>query len=139
MMYPARHALVSGLVTAAAALLAGVSPPMFGVWIAAGTAAGTLIDVDHVLLAMLVRGRWKAGLSWFQRPFQAMLQPDALLSDVQYPGLARHRMVTHVAVFAVLVAGTRLHALFVPAAVGLGAHVAVDLVLDLRHGNYLTG
>ncbi|MDY6771593.1 MAG: hypothetical protein SV186_06610 [Candidatus Nanohaloarchaea archaeon] len=135
-MYPRDHAILSAAVTAGSAAFLGLVPGQILLWTVMGTVAGVFIDVDHVFLSMLVTGEWDEGLAWLRAPHKAFMEPDRLLRDIEYPALVRHRILTHFLALAVLLAGTKLHVLFYPAAIGLAVHIAVDIVVDIWNGAY---
>lgn len=135
-MYPRHHAIVAAAVTAVAAVASGVTGFAFLAWVAVGTIAGVFIDVDHVVLSMLVHGRWREGYRWLRQPRHALLSPDALLEDIDYPKLVHHRILSHMLVFAGLVLLVPFNDLIRPAVIGLGAHILADMVWDIRHETY---
>lgn len=93
-MWPKQHGLVSAVFVCCYSLLFASSVVQGGIWIIAGTLAGVLIDTDHVILGIVVKKRYDA-VSWFKKPLEAMLNPGALLDDIEYPRLIYHRTVTH--------------------------------------------
>jgi hypothetical protein len=135
-MYPRHHAIIAAAVTAMAAVASGVTGLAFVAWVTIGTVAGVFIDIDHVVLSMLVHGRWKEGYKWLRQPRHALLSPDALLEDIDYPKLVHHRILSHMIIFAVLVAVVPLHDLVRPAVIGLGAHILSDIAWDLWNQTY---
>jgi len=135
-MYPRHHAITAAAVTAMAAVSSDVTGIMFLVWVGIGTIAGVFIDIDHVVLSMVVHGRWREGYKWLRQPRHALLSPDALLEDIDYPMLVHHRILSHMVIFAVLVSLIPLHTLFRPAVIGLGAHILSDIAWDLWNKTY---
>lgn len=135
-MYPKHHAAVSGMATVLYAAWMQAEPVQMALWAVIGITAGVMIDVDHVLLGMLVDGRVAEGLSWFRQPVTAVTRPDALLADMEYDTMVYHRLLSHTVVLTVLVALIRFHSLFIPAAVGLAAHIAADVVWDVKQRSY---
>ncbi len=133
-MRPDEHAVISGFVVFIAAQLAGFDTPDVLLWTVAGTAAGVLIDVDHALLSMVVKGRVREGLYWFRHPVKAMTDPDAFLADMEYPALVYHRMATHLAILVVIILLTGIHPLVIPVMIGVAAHVVADIVWDVHTG-----
>lgn len=135
-MYPKQHALVSGAAVLAYSLFLNLPPTEIAVWVGIGMFTGVLIDVDHVLLSMVVAGRYEQGLSWFQRPMRAVLDPEALLEDMEYDRLLYHRLLSHLFVFVILVSLISVHRLFISAAAGLAVHIASDILWDMKQGSY---
>lgn len=135
-MYPRQHAVVSGAATLLYAVITSVSPVEIVLWTIIGVIAGVLIDVDHVILSMLVAHRVEEGISWFKRPVQAITSPDDLLEDMEYESLVFHRMISHGLVLVILIVLTRVHVLFLPAVIGLTAHILADILWDLKQGSY---
>ncbi len=138
-MYPREHALFSGAVVAAASTLAEIPTPEAFLWIGVGILTGVFIDVDHLFLAALIGGKREEALKWFRNPVGAVLKPRELMDDIRYSGrwIYVHRMVSHISVLVILILLMPFHDLFIPAAVGLAAHIAADVVWDLYHGNYV--
>ncbi len=135
-MYPRDHAIIAAAVTAIVAVISGVTGTGFIVWVTIGTIAGVVIDVDHVVLSMFVHGRWREGFKWLGQPRHALLSPDALLEDIDYPKLVHHRILSHMVIFAALVVLVPVHELVRPAVLGLGAHILADIAWDLWNETY---
>lgn len=133
-MLPDEHAVISGLVVFIAAQVFGLSTPDVLVWTFLGMVAGVLIDVDHALLAMTVKGRISEGLYWFRHPFRAVRNPDAFLAEMDYPMLVYHRLMTHSLIFLALVLLRHVHELILPVLIGVIAHIIADIVWDVKRG-----
>jgi len=102
-------------------------------WGLLGAVSGVLIDVDHALLSMIVKKRYKEGLKWFRKPVEAV---SRFLEEMDYDSLVYHRLVSHSAVLAVLFYLSTSYSLFVPVAFGVGVHLMCDIVYDLYCGSY---
>ncbi|MDY6761795.1 MAG: hypothetical protein SVY41_01995 [Candidatus Nanohaloarchaea archaeon] len=137
-MYPRQHAVVSVLTASLYAAVTGITPVSILLWAVIGGVAGVFIDVDHLLLTAVVAGNQETALHWFRHPARALLKPRQLVDDIHYGGRAIyvHRIGTHFAVLALLALLVNVHRLFIPAAVGVAAHIIADIVWDLHHGNY---
>ena len=144
-MYSRHHAAISAVVAAGLVLVLplGATPAVAaGVW-AVLTAAGVAIDVDHFLMARLVRGDWV-------NTHRALASPRAAVfdqSDLFDPGdlWPLHRLLSHavlapVAVLAAWLTGATLGdaglgvtaaAAALATAVILYVHVLTDLIWDV--------
>ncbi len=135
-MYPREHALSSGISVLTYTVLEGLQPGLIPIWILAGTAAGVLIDVDHAILSMTVKGRLEEGLKWFKHPVKAISQPSRFLDDMDYESLVYHRLISHALIVTLLWSLSALSPLVEAAALGTSTHLAGDLLYDLGTGNY---
>lgn len=135
-MLPRQHAVTSGLVTLAVAVHLELAAPLVLLWTLVGTISGVVIDVDHALLGMTVGGHWQTGLSWFRHPVAAVSNPYEFLRSLNYPGLIKHRILTHLAVMSLLGGLATRYPIVVPAGIGLATHILGDVVVDLREGRY---
>ena len=133
-MYSRHHLVVSAVV--AAGLVAAL--PLGGTAVEAAvawgllTAAGVLIDVDHFLVARLVRGDWENARRCLADPRLVLLDQ----SEIFNPGdvWPMQRLLSHVVVapLAVLAAWAVSWAAAVALAVVLYAHLLCDLLWDVR-------
>ncbi|MDY6769784.1 MAG: hypothetical protein SVU88_02315 [Candidatus Nanohaloarchaea archaeon] len=132
-MYPAQHAATSGAAALLAALYLQLSPLTAAVWAIAGIAAGVLVDVDHVVLAVLLHGRWDAARTWIRQPVTAVLDPEAFLEDIDPAAdLRGARILSHAAVLGAALLAVGRIPLATPVAVALSVHILVDIAWDVR-------
>ncbi|SHH67907.1 hypothetical protein [Halobaculum gomorrense] len=150
-MYSRHHAAVSGAVAAGlvAVLPLGETPAVAaGAW-ALLTAAGVAIDLDHFLMARLVRGDWANARRALATPRAAVFDQSELFDPGDLWPL--HRLLSHavlapLAVAAAWIAGAALDAgglgvtptaAALATAVVLYVHVLTDLIWDVwRHDRY---
>lgn len=151
-MYSRHHAAVSAVVAAGlvGALPLGSTTAVTALAWATLTAAGVLIDVDHFLVARLVRGDWKNARRALRNPRAAVLDQSALFDAGDLWPLERlvsHAVIAPVAVAAAwavggvvasgLDAGVTANAAAISMAVVLYVHVLTDLVWDVwRQDHY---
>ncbi|MFC7070943.1 hypothetical protein [Halobaculum lipolyticum] len=141
-MYSRHHAAVSAVVAAGlvAALPLGGALPVAAGWWAVLTAAGVLIDLDHFLMARLVRGDWANTRRALANPRAAVLDQSALFDPGDLWPLQRllsHALLVPVAVAAAWAVGGATGPGATPAAAGLAmavvlyVHVLTDLIWDV--------
>jgi membrane-bound metal-dependent hydrolase YbcI (DUF457 family) len=129
-MYPKQHAVVSGIGTLVYAILYGLLPADVLLWTFLGMVAGVMIDVDHVVLSMIMTGRYRRGLFWIRQPVRALTEPREFLDDMGYDELWYHRIITHTLILASLVVLLDLHPLVRPVMVGVVFHLVADLLYE---------
>lgn len=141
-VYSRHHAAVSAVVAAGlvAALPLGDALPVAAGWWAVLTAAGVLIDLDHFLMARLVRGDWANARRALADPRAAVLDQSALFDPGDLWPLQRllsHALLVPVAVAAAWAVGGATGPGVAPAAAGLSmavvlyVHVLTDLIWDV--------
>lgn len=144
-VYSRHHAAISGAVAAGLvlALPLGATPAVAVGWWALLTAAGVAIDLDHFLMARLVRGDWANARRALGSPRAAVLDQSELFDPGDLWPL--HRLLSHavlapVAVFAAWLLGAALGdgglgvtatAAALATAVVLYVHVLTDLIWDV--------
>ncbi|UIP00264.1 hypothetical protein Hbl1158_02535 [Halobaculum sp. CBA1158] len=144
-MYSRHHAAVSAVVAAGLvlALPLGATPAVAaGAW-ALLTAAGVAIDLDHFLMARLVRGDWANARRAIANPRAAVLDQSELFDPGDLWPL--HRLLSHAVLAPVAVAaawtvgdalatagvGVTATAAALATAVVLYVHVLTDLIWDV--------
>lgn len=135
-MYPVHHAALSILVGLVTVPFIGLEPPAAVLAFLLALAAGVGIDVDHVLLPMLLKGRRRQGVAWLLRPVPAFTRPRDLLDALSYEQLVFHRLLSHSTVLVVLFLVSREIPVLVPAVAALAAHIVADVAWDLSRGTY---
>ncbi|MFC7097584.1 hypothetical protein [Halobaculum marinum] len=141
-MYSRHHAAFSAVVAAGlvATLPLGDTLPVAAGWWAALTAAGVLIDLDHFVMARLVRGDWANARRALANPRAAVLDQSALFDPGDLWPLQRllsHAVIVPVAVLAAWWAGGVSGPGVTPAAAALAmavvlyVHVLTDLIWDV--------
>ncbi|MFC6787102.1 hypothetical protein ACFQFH_14810 [Halobaculum halobium] len=150
-MYSRHHAAVSAAVAAGLvlALPLGATPAVAAVVWAALTAAGVAIDLDHFLMARLVRGDWANARRAIANPHAAVLDQSELFDPGDLWPL--HRLLSHAVLAPIGVAGAWVGgdalaaagfevtatAAALAMAVVLYVHVLTDLIWDVwRHDQY---
>lgn len=136
-MYPKQHAIISGLATLLIAVFIEPDPVMIGIWTLIGTVAGVFIDVDHAVLSVLVENKWKEVLYWCRHPVKALTEPESFIQSTGYDTLVFHRLASHILILLTLVVLLRLHPFVLPAVVGVSAHIAADMVWDVKNNEYI--
>ncbi|MFB6176997.1 MAG: hypothetical protein ABEI99_07630 [Halobaculum sp.] len=136
-MYTRDHLLVSlavGVALVLAPLDLAQSP---AVVVAAAAVAGTVIDLDHFLVARLRTGTWLALRRGLARPRRLLFAQDELFADGEVGVL--HRLLSHVVLggVAVSVLGLLAPSLALVVGVSLYAHVLADLLADVRSVEYV--
>lgn len=145
-MYSRHHAAVSAVVAAGllAVLPLGSTTAVTAlVWLTL-TAAGVFIDLDHFLVARLVRGDWKNTRRALANPRAAVVDQSALFDAGDLWPLERllsHAVIVPVAIAAAWVTGGAVgdavdpgmtaNAAAIAMAVALYVHVLTDLVWDV--------
>jgi hypothetical protein len=132
-MLTRHHALVSALV--GVVLAVAVPTPLPGPLLVAGvTALGTLVDLDHFLIARVRTGSWGPLRRCLSDPRMALFDQDEIFDEGDVG--AGTRLVSHVLVTGLLVGGLAFVApsLALVAGVVLVAHVACDVIWDARYG-----
>ena len=130
-MFPKQHAAVSGLSVAIYAVLEGLALIDIVLWTFLGAVSGVLIDVDHAVLSMVVKKRYRKGLNWFKNPVGAVTRPSEFLDDMDYEGLIYHRIFSHVLILGLLINFSEFCELFIPVGLGVGVHLVSDIFYDL--------
>lgn len=150
-VYSRHHAAISAVVAAGLvlALPLGTTPAVAAGWWALLTAAGVAIDLDHFLMARLVRGDWVNTHRALTNPRAAVLDQSELFDPGDLWPL--HRLLSHavLAPIAVVAAwllggavggagfGVTATAAALSTAVVLYVHVLTDLIWDVwRHDRY---
>lgn len=136
-MYTRDHFLVSlavgvGLVLTPAGC--DLSPALV---VITAVVAGTVIDLDHFLVARLRTGTWLAVQRGLARPQRFLFAQEELFADGEVGVL--HRLLSHAVLGGVAVLGLTLvdPALALVAGVSLYTHVLTDLVADVRRVEYV--
>jgi len=127
---PKKHAVLGGITVLVYGLYVGLGFSTLLQWLAVGIVVGVFIDIDHLLLAMFVDGRWKEGLKWILHPWRVFNHADEFLEDLEYPELVHHRIITHLAVLIALFFALDAHPLVLPALLSLSTHIAADIIAD---------
>jgi hypothetical protein len=104
-------------------------------------AAGTLIDLDHFLLARINTGDWRALRAIVREPSLAVLHQDRIFAEGEVGAL--RRLLSHVVISGALVGALALLASLgvlppvwaILTAFVLYAHLLADLVWDVRRGS----
>ncbi|WP_284012471.1 hypothetical protein [Halobaculum litoreum] len=141
-MYSRHHAAVSAVVAAGLvwALPLGDRLAVAAGWWAVLTAAGVLIDLDHFVMARVVRGDWANARRALANPRAAVLDQSELFDPGDLWPLQRllsHVVLVPVAVLAAWGAGGLAGAGVTPAAaavamaVVLYVHLLTDLIWDV--------
>lgn len=136
-MWPKQHAAVSVTFFSLYGLVFASSIPEGLLWLVVGTAAGVLIDIDHVLLGIVV-GRHFEAIRWFRHPIHAMTKPGDLLDHIEYPRMVYDRTITHllaITIAFVLVELPLMGIVFL----ALCLHLSCDLIYDIQQGVYPFG
>lgn len=149
-MYSRHHLLVSA--AAAVALVAllplGPTPARAAVALAALTGAGVLIDLDHFVVARLVRGDWANARRALGDPRAAVVDQSELFGPGDVRALQRllsHALLAPVAVAVAWAYGAAVgdpataRAAALAMAVVLYLHVLTDLIWDVSHLEDLPG
>jgi len=119
------------------ALVAGLTPGRAALAVAYAGAAGTLIDLDHFLLARIRAGDWRALQVILRDPSLAVLHQDEIFAEGEVGTL--RRLLSHVLLSGALVgafallASASVVAVFwaILTAVVLYAHLLTDLAWDV--------
>ncbi|ESP89870.1 hypothetical protein [Candidatus Halobonum tyrrellensis] len=132
-MYSRHHLVVSAAVAAGLVAALPLASTPSGVVVAWGTltAAGVLIDVDHFLVARLVRGDWANARRCLDDPRLVVGDQSAIFEAGDVWPL--QRLLSHVLIApaAVLAAWTVSDAAALALAVVLYAHLLCDLLWDV--------
>lgn len=136
-MYTRDHLLVSlavGLALALAPVGTDLSPALV---VVAAAVAGTVIDLDHFLVARLRTGTWLPVRRGLARPRRFLFAQEELFADGEVGVL--HRLLSHAVLGGVAVLGLALvtPSLALVVGVSLYAHVLADLVADVRGVEYV--
>ncbi|MDY6788996.1 MAG: hypothetical protein SVV03_03455 [Candidatus Nanohaloarchaea archaeon] len=138
-MFPRQHAAVSGIAVLIFALWKEVALGTLVLWTVLGTVAGVLIDVDHAFLGMLVGGEFWRKARWFLHPVKAIfIKPREFAKDMYYRGFTVHRILTHTVVLLISIYLSGFWTIFKPISVAIAAHIAADVVDDIREERYRT-
>lgn len=131
-IYSKHHLVVSALVGALAAAVAGLTPLESGVLVAYAAAVGVAIDLDHFPIARLTTGDWRALRFCLSHPSAALLDQSRIFEEGEVT--PHHRLLSHLIVGGLLVAATALADAFLAAvtAVVLYAHLVTDVAWDIR-------
>lgn len=133
-MKSAEHATLGALVgaVAVALLFGGESLPTQAALWAAGVFLSVFVDLDHFLIARVMRGDWSNLRRAVSNPRVGLVDQERVFVDVDEPRLRQYRLLSHLVVGGVLVALSfwvdERVALLV--AVLLYVHVVADLVRD---------
>lgn len=130
-MYSRGHAVLSVLVGVAIVLVA--PPPVHpAVVVAVALLVGVGIDFDHFVLAAALSGSSKNVRRVLRRPTMAILAQDEIFDEGDLT--EEQRLLSHVVVTGVAVAGLWLVAPYWALVVGvtLYVHVLADLYADVR-------
>ncbi|QZY00532.1 hypothetical protein [Halobaculum rubrum] len=144
-MYSRHHAAISGVVAGGLGLVLplGTTPAVAAGWWALLTAAGVVIDLDHFLMARLVRGDWANTRRALANPRVAVVDQSELFDPGDLWPL--HRLLSHailapIAVFGAWLLGAALGgaglgvtatAAALSTATVLYVHVLTDLIWDV--------
>jgi hypothetical protein len=132
-MLTRHHALVSVLVGVTLAVT--VPTPLPNPLLVAGvTALGTLVDLDHFLIARVRTGSWGPLCRCLSDPRMALFDQSEIFDEGDVG--ARTRLVSHVAITGLLVGGLSVVAPSLALAAGtvLVAHIACDGIWDAWRG-----
>lgn len=139
----------AGAAVALVALLPlGATPALAAAAVALLTAAGVLIDLDHFVVARLVRGDWANARRAVADPRAAIVDQSGLFGPGDVRALQRllsHALIAPVAIAAAWAYGDAVGtAATAPAAalamaVVLYLHVLTDLIWDVWHLDELPG
>lgn len=127
------HAAVGAVVGAIA--VAGLIPTTLAtavpLWLA-GVFLSVVVDLDHFLIARVMRGDWTNLRRAVSNPRVGLIDQERVFVDVDEVALQRYRLLSHLLVGGVLVAvGSWVDGrLAVFVAVLLYAHVVADLLRD---------
>ena len=132
-MYSKAHLLVSVVVGAAAAVVAGQPPVPAAATVGYAAVLGVGIDFDHFLVARLNTGDWGALLGVLREPRRAVFEQSAIFEEGE-DVTKLQRLLSHVVIGGLLVAGLYVVLPYaaVLSAVVLYAHVLCDLYQDVR-------
>lgn len=114
------------------ALVVGFPPETAAIAVGYAGAVGTLIDLDHFLLARLNTGDWRALGAILREPSIAVLRQDRIFAEGEVGAL--RRLLSHVVVTGLLVGALAPVApsWAILTAVVLYFHVLADLAWDVR-------
>lgn len=135
-MYPKEHFITSGSGVLAYSIAIGLPLPEIIIWTVLGSSAGVLIDIDHAILSMVIKKRFKKGLKWFRQPLKAITKPESFLDDMSYEGLRYHRIISHTVILGILFFIKDFNPLLTPVTIGVGLHLLGDIAHDLNNKKY---
>lgn len=131
-MYSRAHFLISAFVAVAVLVATGSSVADGALLVAYGAILGTLIDLDHFVLARLTTGHWRA-LRYCVTTPSAVFRDQSSIFAAGEVGRLR-RLLSHALLGGVLVGGLFPLDPFLAGftALVVYAHVVADLVDDVR-------
>lgn len=131
-IYSRSHFAISTLVGVVVALVAGLTPTDAVLVVVYGALLGTLIDLDHFLIARLNTGDWRALRYVLSTPRAVFLDQSTIFAPGEVGAL--RRLLSHAVIGGVLVVGLSFVSVFlaVYTALILYVHVVSDLIEDVR-------
>ncbi len=126
-MYPHNHVFSSMIAVSLAAYLMHVTQETFFFWLAVA-ALSALIDLDHLLIALLWKERRKTVFEVLTHPVKTILCLREFRNKIHFRGLGYYRLASHIilSASACWLSYVYVNTLFTPTFVSLAAHIMLD-------------